>query len=118
MSAPTFEFVVEEAPEDYEPERRNPGRPRTPSPFDDVVKAKVGQGYQFINYTSAEMRDAAVKELQKACTFHNLGLDKYDNEEQSRIEWRAREKQRRAPRGSKKAAALEAQPEDNGDSDE
>lgn len=114
-----FDFTVEAAPEDYAPARSNPGRPRTPSPFDDVVAERLNAGYNFVSYSDEDQKQVITRELHKAKAFHDVGLDIYDNAAESRIEWRSRDKQKRAPRGSKSAAvAAEANPADGGDNDE
>ncbi len=119
VSTPTFDFTVEAAPEDYAPARSNPGRPRTPSPFDDVVAERLNQGYNFVSYASEEQKQVIERELHKAKAYHGVGLDIFDNAEESRIEWRSRDKQKRAPRGSRKAAAEAANDgaDENGDVD-
>ena len=122
MSAPTFNFQVEEAPEDYAPERRNPGRTRTPSPFDDLVLEKQGR-WQRVPFTSDDERKVIERELTKAAQYRGLGLER--NVTETHVEFKSREKQPRKPRAPKAsengtAALAEGQTsvDPDGDNDE
>jgi hypothetical protein len=94
--APSFDFVVEAAPEDYQPERANPGRKRAPSPFDDVLVSVKDRGWQRVPYQTEEQKDLIVKELHRAKQFHGLGMDL--NETDTHVEFQTRELQKRKPR--------------------
>ena len=97
--APTFDFVVESAPEDYEPERSNPGRKRAPSPFDDTLVAVKDKGWQRVAFADEAQKDLIVKELHRAKQYRNLGMDL--NETDTHVEFRTRDLQKRAPRRKK-----------------
>ena len=96
--APTFNFSVEPAPEGYEPERKNPGRTRTPSPFDDVLVEVKGKGWQRVPYSGDEHRKAIERELTKAKQFRGLGLDMNVTDEY--VEFRSRDLQKRKARSN------------------
>lgn len=97
----SFDFVVEAAPEDYQPERSNPGRKRAPSPFDDTLVEVKDKGWQRIAYANDEQKDAIVKELHRAKQFRGLGMDL--NETSTHVEFQTRDLQKRAPRRKRDA---------------
>lgn len=105
-AAPSFDFVVESAPADYEPERKNPGRRRTPSFFDEPILEKKGQGWQRTPYSGDEMKQAILRELAKAKQHHGLGLDL--NVTDTHVEWKSRELQKRKPRRKRDENGSEA----------
>lgn len=92
-TAPTFDFHVEPAPADYEPERKNPGRTRTPSPFDDTLPEVKDKGWQRVPYTSEEHKAAILRELTKAKQFRGLGMDQ--NITDTHVEFNVRDLQKR-----------------------
>lgn len=111
----TFDFTVEAAPEDYEPQRANPGRTRKPSPFDEVLRDAYGKGWQRVAHNGDEEKRKAIhRELTRAKSFVNVGLDLNDTD--THVEFRSRELQKRTRKA--KGNQLPEQSGDNGDSDE
>ena len=110
----SFDFVVESAPPDYEPERKNPGRTRTPSPFDSFLIELKDKGWQRVPYQGDEMKQAVLRELAKAKQYHGLGLDL--NVTDTHVEWKSRDLQKRKPRkkNADGSEALAANQEANG----
>lgn len=118
--APTFNFSVEPAPEGYEPERKNPGRTRTPSPFDDILIEVKDKGWQRVPYSGEDHKKAIERELTKAKQFRNLGLDM--NVTDTHVEFRSRDLQKRkARKGEQDQQELvnaQGGPDADGDNDE
>lgn len=122
QNTPTFDFTVEAAPADYEPERKNPGRTRTPSVFDDVLVEKFGQGWQLVAHDgNDEKKQAIYRELNKAKAHTGVGLDL--NETETHVEFRSRELQKRAKRkggenGQDALSENQGEADEDGDNDE
>jgi hypothetical protein len=113
---PTFDFTVEAAPPDYEPERKNPGRTRTPSPFDQTLLDVFGKGWQRVPHDgNDEKKQAIYRELTKAKSHTGVGLDL--NETDTHIEFRSRELQKRAKRTSKNGQQELSENQDENDPD-
>jgi hypothetical protein len=78
---PDFASLIEDAPEDYKPERASAGRKREPSPFDNVLPGLKDKGYKRVPIVVPDggNADEVVKEikrqLQKAQHYHGLGMD-------------------------------------------
>jgi hypothetical protein len=103
---PNFADMIEDAPEDYQPERASAGRKREPSPFDDILPQIKGQGWKRVKHDGDVELDErgkvvdegpAVKEikrqLQKAQHWHKLGMDL--NVTAEHVEFKVRELQKR-----------------------
>lgn len=118
--APTFNFSVEPAPEGYEPERKNPGRTRTPSPFDDILVEVKGKGWQRVPYEGEDHKKAIERELTKAKQFRGLGLDM--NVTDTHVEFRSRDLQKRRARkqdeDQQELVNAQGGPDADGDNDE
>lgn len=116
VEGPTFDFTVEAAPEGYEPERKNPGRTRTPSPFDQTLRDVFGKGWQRAQYTSEDHKNAIYRELTKAKSHTGVGLDL--NETDTHVEFRSRELQQRKTRKGKNGEEVLFETDEDGDNDE
>jgi phage protein D len=69
LSDPRFSFTSEAAPEDFQPDRKTPGRVRQPSYFDDVLRRDdvfdTGN-WQRIPVDGPEHAEAALRELNRS----------------------------------------------------
>jgi hypothetical protein len=101
VSAPTFDFQVMPAPENYEPERTPPGRTRAPSPFDQTLVDLKDKGWQRVPFSTKEEKELILKELHRAKAFNGLGLDLNENDEEGFVEFKSRDLQKRRPRKKK-----------------
>jgi hypothetical protein len=122
--APQFEFTSEAAPDDFQPDRRTPGRVRRPSFFDGILRddSVFGQGWQRIPITSDEHKQAAVRELNRAKLHLNkigaemdpplpeIGLD-LDVSSDTDVFYRSRVAQKRERRSTNGDAEIAAQEE-------
>lgn len=118
---PKVSFDVYDAPEDYKPERRHPGRERTPSFFDDLILEKKDQGWQIVPTPDEETRKDALRELNRAKMFRRddgVGLDL--NVAEDHVAWRSRDLQKRRPRKADQEAlaANQGELDPDGDNDE
>lgn len=106
-------FEVEEAPADYEPERRNPGRTRKPSQFTEVLRNAYGKGWQRVPFSNEDELTVIKREINRAQQHVDCGLDR--NITDTHFEFKVRDKQERKPR---KAKGEDAQSDENGVSEE
>lgn len=104
--AVTFPLESFQAPEDYAPNRKTPGRTRRPSYFDDILRdpSVYEKGYQMVPVTSEDHKAFVVRELNRAKLYLNgvgrkegepeigLALD-LDNDDA--VYYRSREAQKR-----------------------
>lgn len=112
----TFEIVSEPAPEDYEPERKTPGRQRRPSAFDELLRAShvFGGGWQRVPVTSDEHKAYVLRELNRSKLFLNgagrmegeteIGLD-LDDKKDDAVYYKSRPAQKRERKNGNALAA-------------
>jgi hypothetical protein len=125
----TFDFAsaVEDAPEDYQPERASAGRKREPSPFDDVLLNFKGAGWKRVRHDGdveldergKVLREGEVikeikRQLQKAQHWHKLGMDL--NVTGEHVEFKVRELQKRE-KSTVKVGAGQAALDENASAD-
>lgn len=114
-----FANAVEDAPEDYQPERASAGRKREPSPFDDVLLDFKGQGWKRVPHDGdveldergkvlheGEVIKEIKRQLQKAQHWHKLGMDL--NVTGQHVEFKVRELQKREKNSVKVGAGQTA----------
>lgn len=127
---PNFALLIESAPEDYKPERAAAGRKREPSPFDEVLPGLKGQGFKRVPHGGDVTLDASgkvvdkgdtvneiVRQLQKAQHFHKLGMDLNITPEYVEFSVRDLQKREKKEASANGQTALDANAEQNGDSD-
>lgn len=127
-----FEFDMAPAPDDYEPERKTPGRERKPSFFDDKLRASdvFMQGWQRVPATSEEHKAAILRELNRAKLYLNklaersgedlIGLD-LDDKQDDAVYFKSRVAQKRERKNGEavsEAAAEDGLETGTGDDDE
>lgn len=130
----TFELSMEEAPADYTPDRKTPGRERKPSYFDDKLRAAnvFGQGWQRVPVSSEDEKAYVIRELNRAKLYLNgaglqdgedeIGLD-LDDKKDDAVYFKARVAQKRTRKAKDGTDLAEGQTEDgleytDGDNDE
>jgi hypothetical protein len=130
----TFELSMEEAPEDYTPDRKTPGRERKASYFDNKLRAPgvFGGGWQRVPVSSEDEKAFVIRELNRAKLFLNgtgleagepeIGLD-LDDKKDDAVYFRSRIAQKRTRKGKDGEALSENAEEDgldsvDGDNDE
>jgi len=76
---PRFTFESQPAPEDFQPDRKTPGRVRQPSYFDTILRHRdvfESGKWQMVPVTSKEHAEATLRELNRAKLYLNkLGLE-------------------------------------------
>lgn len=124
----TFELSMEEAPADYTPDRKTPGRERKPSYFDDKLRADgvFGGGWQRVPVSSQEEKDYVVRELNRAKLYLNgpglnegepeIGLD-LDTAKDDAVYFKARVAQKRTRKAKDGETLEEGQEADGYESD-
>lgn len=123
-----FEFSMEPAPEDYQPDRKTPGRQRRPSFFDDKLRSPevYNQGWQRVPVTSEEHKAAVLRELHRAKLYLNgtgkkegepeIGLA-LDDKQDDAVYFKSRQAQKRTRKKSQENAEVDLDEGDNGDED-
>lgn len=123
-----FEFSMEPAPEDYQPDRKTPGRQRRPSFFDDKLRdpSVFEKGWQRVPVTSDEHKAAVLRELHRAKLYLNgtgrsegepeIGLA-LDDKQDDAVYFKSRVAQKRT-RKPKNPIDQDSSDEDNGDEDD
>jgi hypothetical protein len=75
-AVPDFANLIEDAPQDYQPERASAGRKREPSPFDEIVAKVKDKGWKRVPFDGTEDQAKLIRrQLQKAQQLHDLGMD-------------------------------------------
>jgi hypothetical protein len=128
-----FELTVEEAPEDYTPDRRTPGRQRSASYFDSVLRADNvfnTDKWQKVPVTSQEHKAYVLRELNRAKLYLNgqgrlegepeIGLD-LDDKKDDAVYFKSRVAQKRERKNQGEVLTENAQADgtydENGDND-
>jgi hypothetical protein len=123
-----FEFSMEPAPEDYQPDRKTPGRQRRPSFFDDKLRdpSVYNQGWQRVPVTSEEHKAAVLRELHRAKLYLNgtgrkegepeIGLA-LDDKQEDAVYFKSRQAQKRTRKKTSNPDSLDLDEADNGDED-